>query len=123
MKIFSSNPRRLGTVVAYRPWTVIIACCAFVILTGLGFLRFRTERDPLKLWIPQNSKFLADTEWLVSTFKEGLRMEHSLITAPNVLHPDVLNRLLTITEAVLSLEAPLEDLTKGMVKYSDICMK
>lgn len=50
-------------------------------------------------------------------------MEHSLITAPNVLHPDVLNRLLTITEAVLSLEAPLEDLTQGMVKYSDICMK
>lgn len=94
-----------------------------MIFSGLGLLRFRTERDPLKLWIPQNSKFLADTEWLVSTFKEGLRMEHSLITAPNVLHPDVLNRLLTITEAVLSLEAPLEDLTQGMVKYSDICMK
>lgn len=59
----------------------------------------------------------------MSTFKEGLRMEHSLITAPNVLHPDVLTRLLDISEAVLTLEAPLADPTKGPVKYSDICLK
>lgn len=89
----------------------------------MGFLRFKTEKDPLKLWIPKNSKFLADTEWLVSTFKEGLRMEHSLITAPNVLHPDVLTRLLDISEAVLSLEAPLDDPLAKPVKYSDICLK
>lgn len=50
-------------------------------------------------------------------------MEHNLITAPNVLHPDVLTRLLDISEAVLTLEAPLDDPTKGSVKYSDICLK
>lgn len=114
---------RLGLLVANRPWTTIAICVAFVVASGLGFLRFRTERDPLKLWIPDNSKFLRDTEWLVSTFKEGIRMEHSLITAPNVLHPDVLTRLLDISEAVLTLEAPLDDLTQRPVKYSDICLK
>ena len=94
-----------------------------MLATALGFLCFRTEKDPLKLWIPDNSKFLRDTEWLMSTFKEGLRMEHNLITAPNVLHPDVLTRLLDISEAVLTLEAPLDDPTLGPVKYSDICLK
>lgn len=108
---------------ATYPWATIGLCFAFVFLTGLGFLRFRTERDPLKLWIPHNSKFLADTEWLVNTFKEGVRMEHSLITAPNVLHPDVLSRLLDITEAVLTLEADIDDPKLDKVKYSDICLK
>lgn len=116
-------PFRLGTTVAYNPWTTILVCCAFVVLSAFGFFRFRTEKDPLKLWIPQDSKFLKDTEWLVSTLKEGVRVEHSLITAPNVLHPDVLSRLLDISEAVFSMEAPLDDPSKGTVKYSDICLK
>lgn len=94
-------------------------------MSSFGFFRFHTERDPLKLWIPTNSKFLLDTEWLVNTFKEGVRMEHVLITAPNVLHPDVMERLLTISNAVMGLKATVGDEDTGYrsIQWSDICLK
>lgn len=44
----------------------------------------------MKLWIPHGSKFLHDTNWMIEHFQEGNRIETIMITAPDVLVPEVL---------------------------------
>lgn len=41
------------------------------------------------------SKFLRDTEWLMRSFEEGFRLQSVLITAPDVLQPNVLKKVPT----------------------------
>lgn len=65
-------------------------CLLLVGMSSFGFLRFRQEKNPLKLWIPPDSDFKRDTDWIMDTFKEGFRSQYLLITAPNVLEPHVL---------------------------------
>ena len=60
---------------------------------ALGIFRFHQEKDPLKLWIPHNSDFIRDTDWLMTSFREGYRIQSILITAPNVLEPTVLQQV------------------------------
>ena len=62
-------------------------------LSSLGVLRFYQEKDPIKLWIPRNSDFIRDTYWLKNQFREGYRLQSILITAPNVLEPQVLQKV------------------------------
>ena len=62
-------------------------------LSGLGVLRFYQEKDPIKLWIPRNSDFIRDANWLKNQFREGYRLQSILITAPNVLEPQVLQKV------------------------------
>ncbi|KXJ77899.1 hypothetical protein RP20_CCG006239, partial [Aedes albopictus] len=93
----------LGRFVASNPWRTIIACWLTVAVCSLGFLRFHHQRDPLKLWVPQESKFLRDTKWLIDNFQEGNRIETVMLTAPDVLTPEVLLRLADITEKIVNL--------------------
>lgn len=44
----------------------------------------------MKLWIPPESDFVKNTEWLVNQFGEGYRVQYLLITAEDVLQRDVL---------------------------------
>lgn len=39
------------------------------------------------------SQFLRDTEWLMRSFEEGFRLQSVLITAPDVLQPNVLKKV------------------------------
>jgi hypothetical protein len=66
---------------------------ALVALSSLGVFRFHQQKDPMKLWIPQNSDFIRDTNWLKHQFREGYRLQSILITAPNVLEPQVLQKV------------------------------
>nr|CAD7259163.1 unnamed protein product [Timema shepardi] len=63
-------------------------------VSSLGLLRFYQEKHPLKLWIPPNSDFSHDTEWLITQFGEGIRTQAVLVTAPDVLTPHVLQQKL-----------------------------
>lgn len=47
----------------------------------------------MKLWVPQDSKFLHDTNWVIDNFKEGNRIETVMLTAPDVLTPEVLRKV------------------------------
>ena len=69
-------------------------------LSSLGVLRFHQEKNPIKLWIPRNSDFIRDTNWLKSQFREGYRLQSILITAPNVLEPQVLQKVGETTAAI-----------------------
>ncbi|KXJ79597.1 hypothetical protein RP20_CCG000345 [Aedes albopictus] len=94
---------RLGRFIANNPWRTIIGSWLVVAVCSLGFLRFHQEKSPMKLWVPQDSKFLHDTNWVIDNFKEGNRIETVMLTAPDVLTPEVLRKLADITEEIVNL--------------------
>ncbi|KDR12704.1 protein patched homolog 3-like [Zootermopsis nevadensis] len=107
---------RFGHAVACHPWSVILGCLGFVALSSFGILRFHQEKHPIKLWVPKNSDFIHDTNWLTSKFREGYRIQSILITAPNVLEPQVLQKLQDIQNKV-------ENLNADGITWEDICFR
>lgn len=94
----------------------ILLSLVFTLVCSSGYFRFHSEKNPLKLWIPPGkkldsqykfgigihifeyqiileSKFLRDTEWLMKSFEEGFRQQSVLMTAPDVLQPNVLHKV------------------------------
>lgn len=64
-----------------------------MILSGFGFLRFHQEKNPFKLWLPTQSSFFEESNWLMKTFQNAYRPEEIIITAPDVLTPEVFNEV------------------------------
>uniref|UniRef100_A0A336MF82 CSON014056 protein n=1 Tax=Culicoides sonorensis TaxID=179676 RepID=A0A336MF82_CULSO len=112
---------RIGKSVASNPWTTIIAAWTLVAICSLGFLRFYNERDPLKLWVPKDSQFLKDTQWIMDRFEEGTRIQAVLITADDVLTPDVLQRALKVHNQIVGFSITESNGTR--FKFNDLCFK
>lgn len=75
----------------------------------------------MKLWVPQNSKFLHDTTWMIDHFKEGNRIETVMLTGADVLTPEVLQRLVNITDEVVSFSVTN---SKGKtIGWNEVCFK
>lgn len=112
---------RLGVHIANNPWRTIALSWLVVGLCGLGFLRFHQEKSPMKLWVPQNSKFLHDTNWMIEHFKEGNRVETVMLTAEDVLTPEVLQRMANITDEIVSVAVTN---SKGRtISWKEVCFK
>ncbi|XP_045465991.1 patched domain-containing protein 3-like isoform X1 [Harmonia axyridis] len=107
----------LGFKIGLKPKRTIILCWALVIVCSFGGLRFYQEKNPMKLWVPPDSQFARDSEWLMKTLELGFRQEGMILTAPNVLVPEVINQLLDIHEQVERIKTP------GNITWSDICFK
>lgn len=110
----------LGSAVATYPWWTIVLCWLTVALSSLGLLNFHQESHPLKLWVPGDSQFIKDTEWLVNSFKTIHRAQYILATAPNVLDPSVLAELSRINHVVDNIKAPSD---KEENTWNDVCFK
>uniref|UniRef100_A0A182SZC3 Uncharacterized protein n=1 Tax=Anopheles maculatus TaxID=74869 RepID=A0A182SZC3_9DIPT len=91
---------RLGYWIANNAWKTIGLSVLLVAVCSVGFIRFHKEKSPMKLWIPLGSKFQHDTNWLIEHFQEGNRIETVMITAPDVLVPEVLQTIAKITEEI-----------------------
>ncbi|KAG5683724.1 hypothetical protein PVAND_012989 [Polypedilum vanderplanki] len=65
-----------------------------------SFLNFHQERDPIKLWVPDNIDFHKHTKFIMNNYKEGVRAEAIMIISDNVLRPEVFEKLHTITEKI-----------------------
>lgn len=75
---------------ATYPYHFIIGCLLCTMLCGLGLVNFTLENRPDKLWIPRESSFALNTEWLRDNFPSPVRQSHVIITADNVLDPEVM---------------------------------
>ncbi|XP_044257240.1 protein patched homolog 1-like isoform X1 [Tribolium madens] len=105
----------LGRKVGHSPKKTILFCWIFVLLSSLGFLRFHQEKNPMKLWVPRNSKFVKDTEWLMEKFQLGYRPQVVQIVANDVLTPEILQQL-------LELDFKIDNtITAKNVTWSDVC--
>ncbi|XP_011304845.1 patched domain-containing protein 3 [Fopius arisanus] len=110
---------RLGMNIARSPMQWIAGSTIIVLLCLSGLYRFRQEKNPLKLWVPPDSDFVRDTEWLLGNFDEGQRTETMILTADNVLDPFVLYELNEITKRIISLQTS----KKPVLAWTDVCFK
>ncbi|XP_057666401.1 protein patched homolog 1-like isoform X1 [Diorhabda carinulata] len=83
----------LGVIIGTHPKRTIIICWIVVILSALGFLRFRQEKNPLKLWIPPGTTFTSDSEWLMKSLQIGYQEEAVMLTGEDVLTPNYIQKL------------------------------
>lgn len=70
-------------------------------------MRFRQEKNPLKLWVPPDTTFVRDSEWLMSTFQRGFSDEAITIVAEDVLTPEVIVKVIlpkTSTHAITKVD-------------------
>ncbi|XP_014213139.1 protein patched homolog 2-like [Copidosoma floridanum] len=109
----------LGLQIARRPKRWMLGCSILVVLCIGGALRFRQEKNPLKLWVPPDSDFIRDTEWLMSTFQEGVKIESFIFTADDVLEPRALLRLNEITARLIDAQSQ----NSPKIAWTDVCFK
>lgn len=111
---------RTGVFVARHPWKTIITTLLFVLLSCIGLLRFHIEKNPLKLWVPPDSDFYYDTNWYIDTFGTSFRLQRIIITADDVLQPDVLKAIHKVTNEINSIQV---DFNHTKVSLADLCFK
>ena len=52
-------------------------------LTGLGLLNFYEEKDGLAMWLPTDSPYRKNTEWLRATNPASTRAQTMLVVTKN----------------------------------------
>ena len=96
---------KYGEAVARKPWYFILACFVFTGLCGAGLVRFRAENEGIKLWIPRNSDFRLNNDWLFEHFPRSLRFNSLiLITDGNILTPEVIQTMWKIKKGVDNID-------------------
>ncbi|XP_077288110.1 NPC intracellular cholesterol transporter 1-like [Arctopsyche grandis] len=110
----------LGQHIGRKPVSVVVWCLLAALLAGCGTLWGRRELDPLRLWVPPDSRFASDTVWLQQHFGAAVRPQFLLATAPNVLQPHVLSQLANIHKAIVSTHTPYKNRT---LTYEDVCLR
>ncbi|XP_066250245.1 patched domain-containing protein 3-like [Euwallacea similis] len=108
---------KLGVAIAKQPVKTILFCGIAVLLSGLGFLRFRQEKNPLNLWVPAHTTFVQDSKWLLSTFERGFSEEAITIVAEDVLTPDIIKKLSYIHNEIMTAK------TGNNVTMNDVCFR
>lgn len=88
---------RYGILVSKKPWTFIFLSLLLTSICSCGLLNFYQEKNPLKLWIPPDSDFKRDTDWFMSEFGEGYRIQTVMITANDVLQPHIMQQVCIIS--------------------------
>lgn len=81
---------RIGLNIATRPLVWLIISLCLNLICGLGLLLWKEEIDEVELYMPIGSVFRKDAEWVKEYFRDDLRHESVIVTAPNVLDPEVL---------------------------------
>lgn len=81
---------RIGFSIATKPWLWLIISLCLNLICGCGLLLWKEEIDEVELYMPIDSVFRKDAAWVKEYFRDDLRHEIVIVTAPNVLDPEVL---------------------------------
>ncbi|KAJ8733421.1 hypothetical protein PYW08_001719 [Mythimna loreyi] len=110
----------LGVLVARNPWKTVILTFSFVFLSCLGLINFHIEKNPMNLWVPPESDFYYDTNWYIDTFGTGFRLQKVIVTADNVLEPEVLSAINNLTNRINAIQVNYE---KEVYTIKELCYK
>ncbi|XP_043499813.1 patched domain-containing protein 3-like [Polistes fuscatus] len=110
----------LGSRIALQPQRWLIGSVVIIILCLGGLYWFRQEKNPLKLWIPPDSDFVHDTEWFLSNFGEGQRVQNVILTGDDILQAEILVKLNEITKQVVLTKVPG---MHALISWTDVCFK
>ena len=109
---------KYGETVARKPLYFILACVALTALCGVGLLRFRAENEGIKLWIPKNSDFRINNDWIFENFPRGLRFNSLILTSgENILDPEVIKAMWRIRKDIAGIS------NKNNDTWDKMCMK
>jgi len=105
-----------GSFVAERPAQVILASLALSALSAIGLLNFKMEHKANMLWIPPDSTYNINQDWLNANFKKTERRELVIIKSENVLTPTSLQKMMELHNALLDIEVDGK-------RFEDICTR
>jgi len=111
-----------GRQVATHPLKVALACLFATGLSIIGILRYTTENNAFRLWIPDNSDFVANYNWLEQNSPPDVRFNSMILTNQEgehgILTPVGLAELAKIHLAVAELKTE----TSGLM-WNDVCLQ
>ncbi|XP_066595690.1 patched domain-containing protein 3-like isoform X2 [Prorops nasuta] len=106
---------RVGLSIGKKPWQWILFSIGVSLVCGPGLSLWKEELDDVELFLPKDSQVRYDAAWVKEHFQHDLRYESIIVTAPNVLEPQVLQ---TISE--------IEDEVKNIIvknrTWQDVCV-
>ncbi|EZA53730.1 hypothetical protein DMN91_007862 [Ooceraea biroi] len=105
---------RIGLSIATKPWLWLIISLCLNLVCGFGLLLWKEEIDEVELYIPIGSIFRKDAAWAKEHFRDDLRHESILVTAPNVLDLEVLR-------SIKSIERDVKNIVINNNTWEDIC--
>ena len=85
-----NNFFRIGLSIGKRPWLWLLVCFCINCICAPGLYFWREEIDEIDLFVPDNSVIRDDAAWVKTHFRDDFRYESIIVTAPNVLEPEVL---------------------------------
>ena len=86
-----------GRLVARFPVIMILSCFVITGLSLIGMINYRTENNAFKLWIPDNSDFVRNFQWLEENSPPEIRYNSLILsTEDNILTPEVLLHMLRL---------------------------
>jgi len=106
-----------GRFVASHPFIMILSCFLVTGLACIGMIRYRTENNAFKLWIPDNSDFVTNYAWLEENSPPDIRFnslilavdDGSVLTKEHLLHIHQIHQV--VSNAV----------TKNGLRWRDVC--
>jgi len=107
-----------GKHVATHPFKVAVGCLLITGLATVGLLRWKTENNVYRLWVPDSSHFLRDYNWLEENKPEDIRFNSVILsTDHDVLTPKALQHLAELHHKVVEIR------TASNLSWSDVCFE
>eukprot|EP00095_Tigriopus_kingsejongensis_P003543 maker-scaffold106_size358372-snap-gene-2.28 protein:Tk03543 transcript:maker-scaffold106_size358372-snap-gene-2.28-mRNA-1 annotation:"patched domain-containing protein 3-like" len=108
-ELFEAYFVRHGQWVASHPYLVILFSSLLVALGGAGLVNFHWEANAIKLWIPTNSDFVKDFNYLWNNHPPEMRFHSVLFTTDseeNILQPKYIQQMYRARKAVDAIRLP-----------------
>ncbi|XP_011861607.1 PREDICTED: patched domain-containing protein 3-like isoform X1 [Vollenhovia emeryi] len=109
-----SRNKKIGLSIATRPWLWLIISLCLNLICGFGLILWREEIDEVELYMPVDSIFRKDAAWVKEYFRDDLRHESLIVTAPNVLDPEVLR-------SIRDIERDVKNIVINNNTWEDVC--
>nr|XP_033341116.1 patched domain-containing protein 3-like isoform X1 [Megalopta genalis] len=111
---------RIGLSIGKRPWLWLLVSFCVNCMYAPGMLLWKEEVNQVDLFVPDDSIIREDANWVRTHFRDEFRYETIIVTAPNVLEPEVLRLIGKIERSVKGLKVnnhTWEDVCAGYLTW------
>ena len=101
----AAGTAKVATWVSTKPWTTIALALFISALCTLGFMNIRSEDQPDKLFVPDNSRAFRDRRWVESRFPNDASVSTMILdhkNGRNLLDKEALLEVFDVYDRVLA---------------------